>query len=167
MTHSDPHRITDLAALEARYGTVSTRSRSKVSEQLTNEHRQFIELAGFCVIASVADEHLDCSPRGDQPGGAFAVLDEQRIALPDRRGNNRIDTLRHLLTDPRVGLLFMQRGTDQALRVRGHAHVTVDPALLARFALDGEAPRTVIVVQVNGVLMQNTRAIRRSGLWLD
>lgn len=165
MAHDDPHRITELDTLESLYGTVSTRSRDKVATQLNDTHRNFIAQAGFCIVASVGEHFLDCSPRGDAPGSAFAVLDPHRIALPDRRGNNRIDTLRHLLDDARVGLLFLCRGSDQALRVRGQAHITVEPTLLSTFELDGQAPRTVIVVQASEVLMQNTRAIRRSGLW--
>ena len=161
----DPHRITHIDALEACYGAVSERSRDKVSERLLAEHREFIERAGFCVIASSGTHSLDCSPRGDAPGKAFLILDDQRIAFPDRRGNNRIDTLRHLIDDSRVAMLFLTRGTEQALRVRGDAHITVDPEMLTLFTLDDEQPRTVIVVQVSGVLLQNTRAIRRSRLW--
>lgn len=161
----DPHRITRIDELTERYGPVSQRSRDKVYPSLLDEHRQFIDRAGFCVLASASDEHLDCSPRGDDPGKAFAVLDHTRIAMPDRRGNNRIDTLRHLVVNPRVAALFLAHGTEQALRVRGQAHVTLDPALLNHFDLEGELPRSVIVLHVTGVLLQNTRAIRRSGLW--
>ncbi len=162
---SDPYRITRLEALEARYGAISQRSRNKVSDQLLQEHCEFIATAGFCVVASATEEFLDCSPRGDRPGEAFAVLDEHHIAMPDRRGNNRIDTLRHLLDDPRIGILFLAQGTEQALRVRGTAHVTLDPVLLSRFTLADQAPRSIIVTRVTGVMLQNTRAIRRSGLW--
>lgn len=161
----DPHRITRIDALEACYGNVSQRSRDKVSDTLLDEHRAFIERAGFCAIASSGTDTLDCSPRGDAPSDAFVVLDERRIAMPDRRGNNRIDTLRHLIHDPRIAVLFLAHGTEQALRVRGQAHITLDPELLSLFELDNELPRTVIVVHVTGVLLQNSRAIRRSLLW--
>ncbi len=161
----DPHRITDIDSLTALYGSVSQRSRDKVFPSLLEEHREFIAAAGFCVLASAGDHYLDCSPRGDAPGEAFAVLDNTRIAMPDRRGNNRLDTLRHVIDNPQVAALFLAHGSAQALRVRGQAHITLDPKLLSHFALDAERPRAVIVIHVSAVLLQNTRAIRRSQLW--
>lgn len=161
----DPHRITDTDALTALYGSVSRRSRDKVSSCLLEQHQHFIAKAGFCVLASSGDHHLDCSPRGDAPGEAFAVLDNSRIAMPDRRGNNRLDTLRHVVENPQVAAIFLAHGTEQALRVRGQAHITLAPELLDHFELDSERPRSVIVIHVSAVLLQNSRAIRRSQLW--
>lgn len=119
----------------------------------------------FFVLASQSELGIDCSPRGDEPGKAFRVLDAQTIAIPDRRGNNRIDTLRNLLLEPRVGLVFLIPGVEEALRVKGQARISADPELLDRFSLDGKTPATVIVVDVTSAYVQNARAVRRSQLW--
>ena len=127
--------------------------------------QRWLEHSPFFVLASQSELGIDCSPRGDEPGKAFCVLDANTIAIPDRRGNNRIDTLRNLLIEPRVGLVFLVPGIDEALRVKGHAHISTDPTLLDRFSLDGTPPATIIVVNVVSAYVQNARAVRSSHLW--
>ena len=116
------------------------------------------------LLATAGPEGLDCSPRGDLPG-FVRVHDDKTLMMPDRRGNNRVDSLRNIVRDPRVALLFFVPGIGNTLRVNGRAHVAVDPALLDDFAMDGKAPRSVVVVQVDTVYFQCARALLRSDLW--
>lgn len=119
------------------------------------------------MMASATASGLDCSPRGDAPGKAFHILDERTIAIPDRRGNNRIDTLRNILEDPRVGLVFLIPGIEEALRIKGQASISVRPDLLKQFTLDGEEPATVILISITAAYVQNARAVRSAKLWED
>jgi hypothetical protein len=116
------------------------------------------------VLATSGPEGPDCSPRGDAPG-FVRVVDERTLLLPDRRGNNRIDSLRNVLHDPRVGLLFLLPGLGETLRVNGRAHISAEPELLRSFAVDGKAPRTVLVVTVEALYFQCSRAVVRADLW--
>lgn len=127
--------------------------------------REWLSHAPFFVMASVGETGVDCSPRGDLPGQAFRVMDASTIAIPDRRGNNRIDTLRNIIIEPRVGLVFFIPGIDEALRIKGHASISVDPALLDEFLLDDIQPATVIMIKIHSVYVQNARAMRSSDLW--
>jgi PPOX class probable FMN-dependent enzyme len=115
-------------------------------------------------LATAGPEGLDCSPRGDAPG-FVRVLDERTHALPDRRGNNRIDSLKNVIGDPRVALLFLIPGSGTTFRVNGRAVISADPDLLAAFAVNGQAPRTVLLVTVEAAYFQCARAIVRSHLW--
>jgi len=128
-------------------------------------YRPFIEAAPFCVLATRGPRGLDTSPRGDPAGKLVEVADEKTLLLPDRRGNNRIDSLRNVLHDPEVALLFLIPGIGEALRVNGSARISAAPALLQRFELEGKLPRSVLVVDVRLVFFQCARAIKRSGLW--
>jgi len=165
LTRSDPDLIDTLAALEARYPSARPTSRAKQRPALTPAMREWLARSPFLVLSSVAASGIDCSPRGDAPGDAFTVLDDTRVAIPDRRGNNRIDTLRNLVADPRVGLVFVIPGIDETLRVRGRATISIATDLLERFRLDGERPASVIVVAIEAVWVQNFRAVRRARLW--
>lgn len=156
--------ISSLDELEALYGQPAERSLIKETDRLTPAYRALIEASPFLAIATCGAGGLDCSPRGD-PAGLVRILDERTLALPDRRGNNRIDTLRNIVEDPRIALLFLIPGLGETLRVNGTARVCVDPALLASFAVDGKAPRSVIVVSIGSVYFQCARAIMRAGLW--
>ena len=127
--------------------------------------RNWLAHSPFFVLSSVASGSIDCSPRGDKPGEAFQVIDRNTIAIPDRRGNNRIDTLKNILKDPRVGLVFLIPGIEEALRIRGTACISVNPALLDRFTLDGSRPVTVMLITVESAYVQNARAIRAADLW--
>ena len=165
MARTDPDLIDSIAALEARYPAARPASRDKQRGALTPAMREWLTHSPFFVLSSLAETGIDCSPRGDAPGEAFRVLDARRIAIPDRHGNNRIDTLRNLVRDPRVGLVFLVPGIEQTLRVRGRASISTSNELLGAFRLDGQLPATVIVVGVEAVWVQNFRAVRRAALW--
>ncbi len=159
-----PHTITSLRELEALYGEVNKASLLKETDRVVPEYRAFIEAAPFAALATSGPEGLDCSPRGDGPG-FVRVRDDKTLLLPDRRGNNRIDSLRNVVCDPQVALLFLIPGIGETLRVNGRATISVEPALLDGFAIDGKAPRSVIVIAVEAVYFQCARAILRSDLW--
>jgi hypothetical protein len=156
--------ITSLAELESIYGTPLETSLAKEVPFVTPHYRAMIEASPFATLATSGPEGLDCSPRGDLPG-FVRVVDEKTLMMPDRHGNNRIDSLRNVVRDPRVALLFLIPGSGNTLRINGRAHLTNDPHLLASFAVAGKAPRTVIVIAVETVYFQCARAIVRSDLW--
>lgn len=158
------HVVTTEAELDALYGTPVEASVIKEVPVLTAPYRAFVEAAPFFALATVAAEGLDCSPRGD-PAGFVRVLDDRTLAIPDRRGNNRIDSLRNIVRDPRVALMFLIPGKGEALRINGRARISTDPALCESFAVDGHLPRTVILVAIDTVYFQCARALIRSGLW--
>ena len=160
-------RVETIEQLEQIYGTFSAigeASTAKVADRITHHYRRLIEASPFAALATTGPEGLDCSPRGDLPG-FVRIHDDKTLMLPDRRGNNRIDSLRNIVRDPRVALLFLIPGAGTTLRVNGTAHLTADPAVLDSFAVQGKAPRTVIVLQVGEIYFQCARAIVRSDLW--
>ncbi len=156
--------IATIDQLEAIYGQPNEASTVKVADRVTPQYRILIEKSPFAALATCGPEGLDCSPRGDLPG-FVRVQDEKTLMMPDRRGNNRIDSLRNVVRDPRIALLFLIPGSGSTLRVNGRALVSADPDLLASFQIDGRAPRTVIVMTVDEVYFQCARAIVRSDLW--
>ncbi|WP_020180959.1 pyridoxamine 5'-phosphate oxidase family protein [Methylopila sp. M107] len=156
--------ITTIEALEAIYGRPQETSIVKETPFLTDEYRAIVEASPFATLATAGPEGLDCSPRGDEPG-FVRVVDERTLALPDRRGNNRIDSLRNIVRDPRVALLFLVPGFGATLRVNGRATISVAPDLLASFAVEQKAPRSVTLISIDAVYFQCARAIMRSGLW--
>jgi PPOX class probable FMN-dependent enzyme len=156
--------ITTVADLEAIYGQPGEASTVKVADRVTPHYRVLIEKSPFVALATTGPEGLDCSPRGDRPG-FVRVHDAKTLMMPDRRGNNRVDSLRNIVRDPRVALLFLIPGAGSTLRVNGRAEVSADPDLLASFRIDGKAPRTVIVMTVDEIYFQCSRAIVRSELW--
>lgn len=158
------HRIADIAALEALFGAVGEASRSKETDRLHPVYRRWIERAPFAVLATVGDDGLDASPRGD-PAPLVTIVDDRTLRLPERRGNNRIDSLRNIVRDPRVALLFMVPGVGETLRVNGRASITVDPQLLERHAMAGQRPHCVVEIAVERVFFQCARALKRSALW--
>ena len=160
----DPHQIQSIDELESLYGAPGEAAINKEVDRLVPVYRRLIEASPFCVMATQGAGGLDCSPRGD-PAGFVEVLDECHIALPERRGNNRIDSLRNLVEDPRIGLLFLVPGKNETLRVNGRARITTDPALLERTAMKGKPPQCVIVVEIETVYFQCARALLRAGLW--
>jgi PPOX class probable FMN-dependent enzyme len=157
--------IETLEQLAALYGEAGAISRTKEVHQLTPEYRRWIESAPFVALATSGPGGLDCSPRGDRAGELLHVLDSKTLAVPDRRGNNRLDTLRNIVVDSRVALLFLIPGIDETLRINGRAVVSTDPPLIARFTKDGKSPRTVIVVSIESVYFQCARALKRAALW--
>ncbi len=157
-------KITTVEELEAIYGLPNEASTAKEVGRVTKHYRTLIEAAPFAVLATSGPEGLDCSPRGDVPG-FVRIHDETTLMMPDRRGNNRVDSLRNIVRDPRAALLFMIPGVGTTLRVNGHAIVTTDEELLASFVMDGKAPRSVIVLSIDAIFFQCARAIVRSELW--
>jgi predicted pyridoxine 5'-phosphate oxidase superfamily flavin-nucleotide-binding protein len=135
--------ITTLADLEALYGEVGEASRLKETDRIVPAYRAFIEAAPFAVLATSGPEGLDCSPRGD----------------------DRIDSLRNIVRDPKIALLFMIPGRGETLRVNGRAAISADSALLESFSVDGKPPRTALVITAEAVFFQCSRAIVRSDLW--
>ena len=161
------HVIDTVEELRSRYGAPSERAVRKSLDRLDRHCRRFIDLSPFVVLASAgADGRVDCSPRGD-PAGFVAVLDDRTILLPDRRGNNRADSLTNVLENPHVGMLFMIPGVDETLRLNGRAKLTTDPARLGPLAVNGRAPRSGLLVEVEEVFLQCTKALVRSRLWAD
>lgn len=158
------HIITSVSELESLYGEVNTASLRKETDRIVPAYRTLIEAAPFVALATSGPEGLDCSPRGDGPG-FVRVQDEKTLLLPDRRGNNRIDSLKNIVRDPRVALLFLIPGLGETLRVNGRAAISVEPALLESFSVEGKPPRTVIAIAVDAVYFQCARAILRSELW--
>ena len=159
------HLITTIEDLEKVYGgDVYPPAKAKETDRITLAYRKLIEASPFFALASNGPGGLDCSPRGD-PAGFVRVADEKTLLVPDRRGNNRIDTLRNLVHDPRVALLFLIPGCSETLRVMGRAAISVDPALTQQFVMEGKAPRSVLVVAVEAVFFQCAKAIVRSKLW--
>jgi PPOX class probable FMN-dependent enzyme len=160
----DGQRIRDVAQLEAVYGEASPGSLMKEVDYLHPHYQAFIQAAPFMVLASSGAGGLDASPRGDAPG-FVTIEDDKTLLIPDRRGNNRTDTLRNILENPRVGLLFLIPGVGETLRVNGRAEIAVSPSLLERFVMEGKPPRSVLVVHVETVYFQCAKAIIRSELW--
>ena len=150
--------------LEALYGTPGEASLVKELDRIIPEYAAFIEASPFVALATGGPEGLDCSPRGDLPG-FVRIADERTLMMPDRHGNNRVDSLRNIVRDGRVGLLFLVPGSGTTLRVNGRAELSVDEELRASFAVEGKAPRSVIVIAVEAVYFQCARAIHRSELW--
>ena len=159
-----PGTIETVEQLEAIYGAPSERALIKEIDHISDHYRAFIEHSPFLVLSSVGPEGLDNSPRGDPPG-FVRVVDRKTVMIPDRRGNNRIDTLRNIVRDPRVSLLFLVPGVGETLRINGRAVVSVDPDLCASFELQGKAPRSVLVVTADRVYFQCQKALARSRLW--
>ncbi len=156
--------VTSVAELEALYGQPSETSLAKVTDRITPQYRPFIEASPFVALATSGPEGLDCSPRGDQPGFVH-IHDERTLMMPDRRGNNRTDSLRNIVRDPRCALLFLVPGSGTTLRVNGSGQVDTDETLCSSFAVDGRPPRSVLVIAVEAVYFQCSRAVQRSDLW--
>ena len=164
MTAARPHVIATIAELEALFGPVGEASIRKEVPTLHPAYQALIKASPFAVLGTVGADGLDVSPRGDPPG-FVEVQDERTLLLPERRGNNRVDSLRNIVADPRVALLFLIPGVGETLRVNGRATISVEPALLERFAMNGQLPKCVLVIAVEAALFQCARAIARSNLW--
>ncbi len=157
--------ISNQSELEAIYDARSSQASTvKVADYITPAYRKLIEHSPFVALATNGPEGLDCSPRGDV-GAVVRVLDKRHVAMPDRRGNNRIDSLRNIVADPRVALLFLLPGIGTTFRINGKARLTTDADLCKSFEMEGKPPRCVIVVHVEAVYFQCARAVIRAGLW--
>lgn len=158
------HTITTIDQLETLYGAPGEASLVKELDRLIPEYAAFIEASPFVALATNGPEGLDCSPRGDV-AGFVRIHDDRTLMMPDRRGNNRADSLRNIIRDGRAAFLFLVPGSDTTLRANGRAHISIDPELCASFAMDGKPARSVIVLAIEAVYFQCARCIRRSDLW--
>jgi PPOX class probable FMN-dependent enzyme len=156
--------ISEIAALEALFDAPVPTSLTKVAPRLTPLYRQWVEASRFCVLSTVGGEGTDGSPRGDD-GSVARVVDDRTLWLPDWRGNNRVDSLRNIVCDGRVSLMFMVPGSANVVRVNGRAVLTDDPDVTGSFEQAGHHPKLVIVVTVAEVYFQCSKAIMRSRLW--
>src|ERR1700733_3160025 len=161
----EDHTIATTEQLEALYSDAPYGPAVvKETDRIPPQSRKLIEAAPFAVIATSGPEGLDCSPRGDPPG-FVRVVDERTVIVPDRRGNNRIDSLRNLVRDPRISLLFLIPGVGETMRINGRARISTDPKLTESFAMNGKVPKCVLGVTVEKAYFQCTKAIIRSKLW--
>jgi len=156
--------IRTVAELEAIYGETGEASRIKVSDRVTSGYRKLIEASPLMALATCGPEGLDCSPRGD-PGQVVTIKDDRTLLLADRRGNNRIDSLRNIVRDGRVALLFLIPGSNSTLRINGRAEISVDADLLSGLAMEGKLPRTVIIITIDEIYFQCARALMRAQVW--
>ena len=156
--------IETIEELEALYGTPKAPSLVKVADHITAEYGAFIKAAPFVALSTVGPEGLDCSPRGDNVQVVF-VEDDKTLSLPDWRGNDRIDSLRNIVRDPRVSLMFLVPGSTTVVRVNGQGRISATPDLLRRFAKSGKAPRSVLLIKIDEIYFQCARAVMRAGLW--
>lgn len=162
---SDDHAIDTPERLRALFGPVTPLAAIKSIPRLEEHSRRFVSLSPFLVIASAdAQGHADCSPRGD-PAGFVRVLDDATLAIPDRPGNNRIDTLRNIVENPEVAVIFFIPGIEETLRVEGRARITTDPGLLAGMEVGGKAPTLAIVLAIREAHLHCAKALKRSRLW--
>jgi PPOX class probable FMN-dependent enzyme, DR_2398 family len=150
--------------LRAIYDGATEVSLVKVTSALTPGYRRMIEASPFVALATVGPEGLDCSPRGDA-GNVVRIENDRLLALPDWRGNNRIDSLLNIVRDPRVALMFLVPGSNTTMRINGTAVISVDPELLSSFEMEGKHPRSVVLVTIGEVYFQCARALIRSQLW--
>lgn len=164
MTTPSTHFIDTQEDLDALFDELSPASTLKEIDYLHPVYQRIIAASPFLAIASCGSEGLDVSPRGD-PAGFVMVQDEKTLLLPERRGNNRIDTLRNIVQDPRVALLFLVPGIGETLRINGRARISIEPALLARVSMMGQLPKCALVISVETVFFQCARALQRSKLW--
>ena len=158
--------IETVEELETLYGKPGTTSLVKEIDHIIPAYAAFIKASPFVTLATAGPEGLDCSPRGDQPG-FVRIHDERTLLMPDRHGNNRADSLKNIIRDGRVGLLFMVPGSGTTLRVNGRAKISVSLDLRSSFTVEGKAPRSVVVISIDSVYFQCARAIHRSRLWED
>ncbi|TCZ63531.1 MSMEG_1061 family FMN-dependent PPOX-type flavoprotein [Roseicella aquatilis] len=161
---TDPHAVDTPERLAALYEPPHPRFSAKVTDRLEATSRAFIAASPFCILATGGTRGPHASPRGDAPGFVLP-LDDHTLALPDRRGNNRLDALRDILENSQVALLFLIPGVGETLRVHGTARITADPALRARLTVQDRAPTTVLLVAVREVYAHCAKAVLRSALW--
>ncbi len=158
--------IEDIAALEAIYGESDPASYRKVATQMTPAYRDWIMRSRFCILSTVGPEGTDATPRGDD-GPVVLEIDENTLAMPDWRGNNRMDSLRNIVNDSRVSLMFMVAGSNNVVRVNGTGRITIDAEMIGRFERKGLVPRSVVLVDIKEVYVQCARALLRARLWSD
>ncbi len=159
------HSVTTLEELATLYAPPKPNVLRKELDHIDALGRAFIAASPFLVLATGSGRGLDCSPKGDRPGFVQVEEDGRTLFIPDRRGNNRIDGLKNLVEDPRVGIIFFVPGVNECYRVNGRGRISIDPALRRRFAVDGKEPSTVLVVSVDQAFQHCPKAMVRSNLW--
>ncbi len=158
-------QIKTIKDLENLYEPAVPNAIKKESTFLTPEYKKWVKKASFFAIASIGPDGLDCSPRGDPAGGLLTVLNDKKLLIPDRRGNNRLDTLKNIVFDPRISLLFLIPGINETLRIKGRAIISINSDLINLFDREGKTPKSVISVDIDSVYFQCARALKRAGLW--
>jgi PPOX class probable FMN-dependent enzyme len=161
----EQNTLTSVEELAALYAPPSERALKKEIDHVDAVGRAFIAASPFLVLATAGSRGLDCSPKGDKPGFVEVGDDGRTLLIPDRRGNNRIDSLKNLVEDPRIALIFFVPGANETYRVNGRARVSADPLLRRRFAVNGKEPTAVIVVRVEQAFHHCPKALVRSDLW--
>ncbi len=156
--------IESIAELEAIYGEIMPAAKIKVLDHISEHYGQFIEASPFVILSTSGPEGLDCSPRGD-PKGFVRIHDRNTLMIPDRRGNNRVDTLRNIVRDPRIAMLFLVPGIGETMRVNGTARLSTNIDLRQSFAMEGKLPACIIVITVLEIYTQCQKALVRSKLW--
>jgi len=156
--------ITTVQQLEELYGSPRETSLAKEIDHLNADYAAFVKASPFILLATIGPDGTDCSPKGDAPG-FVDILDDRTLAIPDRPGNNRIDNLKNIINDGRASVLFLIPGVGETLRVNGRARISAEPDLLARFAVDGKLPKTVILLAIDSVYFHCAKSIMRSKLW--
>ena len=157
-------KIKSIEELEAVYGPAVDRAKWKEIDHINKHYRQFIERSPFLILATYGANGIDCSPRGD-PAGFVRVVSSRCLQLPDRRGNNRLDSMRNILTNPQVGLIFLIPGIGETIRVSGKAEILVEDELCDSFSINGKSASSVISISVDKAYFQCQKAIVRSQLW--
>ncbi|MBE9639069.1 pyridoxamine 5'-phosphate oxidase family protein [Salipiger mangrovisoli] len=157
-------KIDSIEALEALYGTAAGASIDKVVRRMTPLYRKWIEGSKLCVLSTVGPAGTDASPRGDD-GPVVLEIDPGTLAMPDWRGNNRLDSLRNVVEDGRVSLMFFVPGSNNVVRVNGTGWLTDDAEMRGRFAKDGKRPATVLIIEIAEIYTQCARALVRAGTW--
>jgi PPOX class probable FMN-dependent enzyme len=158
------HLITSMEQLQSLYGEKLPTSVIKEIDHINDGYRKLIEAAPFVAVATSGPDGLDCSPKGDAPG-FVRIVDDKTLAIPDRPGNNRIDSFRNIMRDPRIALLFLIPGIGETLRVNGRASISIDPDLMQSFAVGGKLPRSILIVHIESIYFHCSKAIVRSKLW--
>ncbi|MBM84937.1 MAG: hypothetical protein CMM47_02815 [Rhodospirillaceae bacterium] len=157
-------RVGSIDDLESLYGPPVPAALTKEISHISDHYKEFVEAAPFVVVATVGIEGLDCSPRGD-PSGFVRVYDKKTVLIPDRRGNNRLDSLKNIVRDPRISLLFLIPGVGETMRINGTAEIVTDQGLRESFKMNDKVPASVIVVTVEKMYFQCPKALIRSKLW--
>jgi PPOX class probable FMN-dependent enzyme len=158
--------IETLEDLEALYGEPVSAAQAKILHKITPLYRQWIEASKFLVLSTVGPEGTDASPRGDD-GPVVRIVDEKTVLLPDWRGNNLTDSLRNIVRDDRVSLMFMVPGCNNVVRLNGRAKLSVDQDITSSFEQDGKNPKSVVVVTLDEIYFQCAKAMMRSKLWVS
>jgi len=164
--YKDAFAITTVKKLQALYDDPIEPVLKKQTKHIVEPGRVFIAASPFLILATYSADGVDCSPKGDAPG-FVQILDNETLLIPDRPGNNRIDGMRNIIENPKVGIIFLVPGSNMTYRVNGNAQISIDPGLLDRFVVNGKRPCAVIVVKVEEAFPHCTKAFVRSNLWLQ